>query len=148
MQGGSWWLLAGAGLLAYGLLSRHRERLLGFREVGPVEAVRLMNDEDALVLDVRTVREFAAGHVAGARHLPLAELPRRLEELAPWRERPVLIFCHSGRRSARAAALLRRAGFQRVHKLRGGLLAWEEARLPLRRGTVRGGTAGRGKEEA
>ena len=128
-----WLALAAVALAAYGLMSRFRERLLGFREVGPAEAVRLINDEDALVLDVRTGGEFAAGHVPGARHLPLDRLPGRLEELAPWRERPVVVCCRSGQRAARAAALLQRAGFRRVHKLSGGLLAWEEAGLPLRR---------------
>ncbi len=128
-----WVALAALALAAWALMSRFRERLLGFREVGPAEAVRLINDEDALVLDVRTAGEFAAGHVPGARHLPLDRLPERLEELAPWRERPVVVFCRSGQRAARAAALLQRAGFRRVHKLAGGLLAWEEAGLPLRR---------------
>ena len=99
-----WLALAAAALAVWALMSRFRERLLGFREVGPAEAVRLINDEDALVLDVRTAGEFAAGHVPGARHLPLDRLQERLEELAPWRERTVVVFCRSGQRAAPAAA--------------------------------------------
>ena len=81
------------------------------------------------LVDVREHPEFAAGRIAGARLLPLGELERRVAELD--RSRPVVCVCRSGRRSAQAAEKLVALGFSRVHQLDGGLLAWEQAGLPV-----------------
>lgn len=108
-----------------------RGLMFGVGEVGPTEAVALINREQALVLDVRDAAEYAAGHVADARHIPLAELGQRAAELAQWKDRPVLVNCQSGQRSASAAALLRGQGHARVFNLRGGLNAWVAAKLPI-----------------
>lgn len=72
-----------------------------------------MRRDAALILDVRTAAEFDAGHVPRAKNIPVDELQRRLSELGP-RERPILVYCRSGNRSATAAATLRSAGFQHV----------------------------------
>ncbi|HKO90680.1 MAG TPA: rhodanese-like domain-containing protein [Polyangiaceae bacterium] len=74
-----------------------------------------------MVLDVRSRDEFAAGHLSGALNVPVDELETRLSELGP-PQRPVAVYCRSGRRSAFAAQLLRRAGFVSVTDL-GGILA-------------------------
>jgi rhodanese-related sulfurtransferase len=89
------------------------------------EAVR---DGERAVLDVRERREWDAGRIAGATHVPLAHLDARARELA--RERPYVAVCRSGARSARATARLRRDGYDVVN-LKGGLRAWERAGLPL-----------------
>ncbi|MEQ1570861.1 MAG: rhodanese-like domain-containing protein [Myxococcota bacterium] len=84
------------------------------------------------LVDVREPHEFTGelGHVAGARSVPLATVdPRTGFD----RDRPVLVICRSGGRSARAAAALVAAGFPRVYNLTGGMLAWNEARLPIAR---------------
>lgn len=75
--------------------------------------VRQVVSEGATVLDVRTVEEFAAGHVKGALNIPLHVLPLRLSELGP-KERPLVLYCLSGGRSGQAAEFLRRAGFVEV----------------------------------
>lgn len=75
----------------------------------------------AILLDVRTPDEFTTGHLAGARHIPVDELDRRISELGP-PQRPVVVYCGSGRRSQRAATSLRAAGFE-VYDL-GGMHAW------------------------
>jgi molybdopterin/thiamine biosynthesis adenylyltransferase/rhodanese-related sulfurtransferase len=77
-----------------------------------------------LLLDVREPEEFARASIAGARLVPLSELERRLPELADWKERPIVVHCHSGVRSARAARLLRERGFTDVSNLTGGIEAW------------------------
>jgi phage shock protein E len=69
-----------------------------------------------VLLDVRTPEEFAAGHVQGARNIPVQELAARLEELGS-RQVRVGVYCRSGRRSAAAEALLRARGFERVSDL-------------------------------
>jgi adenylyltransferase/sulfurtransferase len=79
---------------------------------------------DFLLLDVREPAEFEKAHIEGARLLPLGELPERLAELEGWRARPVVVHCHRGPRSAKAARLLRERGFRDVAILSGGTEAW------------------------
>ena len=77
--------------------------------------------------------EFAGplGHIREARNLPLGELPQRLHELGPLRNKRVVLVCHTDKRSAKAAAILSEAGFQDVLVLRGGMVRWNEAGLPV-----------------
>ncbi|MGZ5037746.1 MAG: rhodanese-like domain-containing protein [Usitatibacter sp.] len=103
----------------------------GANEVGTLEATRLMNQSSTLVLDVRDAAEFAAGHLPKARHIPLDELSKRVGEIAKYKEKPVLVTCKGGTRSAGAARVLKQAGFTTVYQLKGGLGAWREASLPL-----------------
>ncbi len=86
------------------------------------EAAHRWVDEGALLLDVRTPEEFAAGHVEGAVNIPVQTLAERISEVGP-RERPVVVYCRSGGRSAKATALLREAGYQQVLDL-GPMSAW------------------------
>ena len=95
-----------------------------------MEAVQLINHEDALVLDVREGVELGQGKIRGAKHIPMSVLGKRLEELNPYRDRPVITYCRSGARSAQASNLLKKHQFQKVFNLAGGLLAWENANLP------------------
>lgn len=119
------------GLLVGGELHR---RLRGIPSVGPTTATQLINHQDALVLDVRTPEELkGSGMITGARHIPLEQLKDRIDSLASDRSRPVIVYCRSGSRSDRAAALLRKQGFESVYNLAGGILAWQNANLPLTR---------------
>ena len=105
-------------------------RLSGIEEADTLKATRLYND-DALILDVREDKEFAAGHIPKARHIPLGQLDKRLKELDKFKSRPVLVNCRSGQRSARACGILKKAGFETVYNLAGGITAWERANLPV-----------------
>lgn len=105
----------------------------GGHSIGTLEATRLMNQPGALVLDVRESQEFAAGHLPRARHIPLGELGRRLDEIAKFKEKPVVVTCRSGARSGSACRTLRKAGFTNVHNLKGGIGAWQQASLPVER---------------
>lgn len=80
------------------------------------------------VVDVRAEHEWQAGRIAGAIHVPLAELSERTGELD--RERPVVLYCRGGNRSTMAAEALADAGFE-AKKLEGGIVGWTEAGLPL-----------------
>lgn len=120
--------LVSGGMLLWPLISG---RITGGREVGSLEATRLINHQDALVLDVRENQEFAAGHVPNARHIPLGQLGSRLSELEKFKGRPVVVVCRSGTRSGRACAVLRKNGFEQVYNLGGGMTAWEQANMPV-----------------
>lgn len=90
---------------------------VGVDEIAPWRANEMVDRGEVTVVDVRTCAEFAAGHLPGARHIPYTHLRARLAELD--RARPVLCYCRSGNRSARAAAYLARAGFEALN-MRGG----------------------------
>ncbi len=110
----------------------------GVRRLPPAEAYRLLQerrrDPDFVVLDVRTRWEYRQAHLPRARQLDCyaRDFRKRLEGLD--RTKVYLVYCRTGRRSARVAALMRRLGFQEVYDLRGGIVAWARARLPLQRG--------------
>ena len=98
--------------------------------VEPAEAVRLMNREKAVVIDVRETEEFAAGHVAGSRNIPLAALDGS-KALPSNKTLPLVLMCESGARASRAAGILRKLGYENIQSLAGGLKAWREANLPV-----------------
>jgi len=87
-------------------------------------------DRSLVVLDVRTAEEFAEGHVAGARNIPHTEIAARLGELEDARDRDVVVYCRSGRRSGIALEALRAAGFTRLFHLEGDWLRWSEEKRP------------------
>jgi rhodanese-related sulfurtransferase len=92
------------------------------------DQARRMIDEGAQLVDVRTEREWEAGRINGAKHIPLPELARRVAELE--REHPIIVYCRGGTRSTMAAEALSEAGFEAA-KLREGIVGWEEEGLPL-----------------
>lgn len=105
----------------------------GVAAVGTLEATRLMNQSGTLVLDVRDDHEFASGHLPRAKNIPLRDLGKRLEEIAKFKDKPVIVSCRTGARSASACRTLRKAGFGNVHNLGGGVVAWTQANLPMER---------------
>jgi sulfur dioxygenase len=105
-------------------------------QLGPEAAAALLVSRPApLVVDVREPEEFVGelGHISGALLVPLDALEHRLPKLVGYADRHVVTVCRAGARSATAAAMLRRAGFGRVHNLAGGMLAWNAAGLPVQR---------------
>jgi rhodanese-related sulfurtransferase len=105
----------------------------GGPSVNPGQATQLINREDALVVDVRDPGEFGAGHILGARNVPLSRINADGAEVAKKKDRPVIVYCDTGNRSAKAAAALRSQGFVKVVNLSGGLGAWQQAGLPVER---------------
>ncbi|MCH7344360.1 rhodanese-like domain-containing protein [Pelomonas sp. CA6] len=128
------WYLVLAALVSGGMLlwgSAGRGRSGG---VGSAEAVRLINREKGVVIDVCEPNEFAEGHVVGARNLPLAALSTSSEghkQLPSNKALPLVVVCQSGARAARAAGILQKAGYEKAVVLQGGLKAWREAGLPV-----------------
>ena len=122
--------LASGALLLWPEISRF---VGGANSIGTLEATRLMNQPGALVLDVREDTEYTSGHLPRARHIPLGQLGKRLDEIARFKEKPVVVTCRSGARSGSACRTLRNAGFTQVYNLKGGVPAWEQASLPVER---------------
>jgi len=99
--------------------------------VNTLEATILINQKDALVLDVRDAGDYHQGHILAARSIPLAQLEARISDLSKYKERPVIISCQNGNVSTKAAAVLRKHGFTQVFNLAGGIAAWQQAGLPV-----------------
>ena len=94
------------------------------------EAVRLINREKAVLIDVCEPGEFSAGHAIGARNVPLGQL-EGAKALPSNKAVPVVLICATGARSARGAALLRKAGYANAVTVAGGNGAWRDAQLPM-----------------
>jgi rhodanese-related sulfurtransferase len=102
----------------------------GAGSVGTAEAVRLINREKGVLIDVCEPDEYAAGHAAGARNIPLGQLDGA-KALPTNKTLPLLLMCASGARANRAAAQLRKAGWEKAVAVAGGTAAWREANLPI-----------------
>jgi rhodanese-related sulfurtransferase len=126
----NWYLILAAlvsgGMLAWPMVSRGT----GGGGVSPAEAVRLINREKAVLIDVREAEEFAAGHAVGARNLPLATLEGD-KSLPKNKTLPIVLLCAKGAHAGRAAGMLRKLGHENVQPILGGLAAWREAQLPI-----------------
>lgn len=99
-------------------------------DVAPISAAELegrlvRRGEPLVVLDVRTAEEFAAGHVPGARNIPVAELGSRMSELAPLKDVEMVVYCRSGRRAGLALETLGSQGFRRLRHLDGDMIGWD-----------------------
>jgi rhodanese-related sulfurtransferase len=126
------WLILLAAMSGFMLLGGNGlfGRVSGVKQVGPQEAVLLFNHEEALVLDVREQSEWSDGHITKAKHIPLGQLNNRLAELEKYKNKPIVAVCRSGQRSGSACGILKKAGFENLHNLAGGMSAWEQAGLP------------------
>ena len=106
----------------------------GFKGVSPAELTRLINREDALVVDVSPLNDFEKGHIVGAKHVALSQFDPENKVLAKVKDMPVAVVCRSGAQSEQAAKRLVKAGFKQVYSLEGGVGAWQQADLPLAKG--------------
>jgi rhodanese-related sulfurtransferase len=110
----------------------------GVPNISATEAVLLLNRNKPLILDVRNADEFAAGHIQGARNIPVAELEARIKEIEKFKDKPVLVHCQKGMRAKTACGILRAQQFSQLHNLQGGLDTWVEAKMPLVKDAVKG----------
>jgi rhodanese-related sulfurtransferase len=126
----NWFLVLAAlvsgGLLLWPMLSRGA----GGSSVSSAEAVRLINREKGLLIDVSEPAEYAAAHVAGSRNIPFGTL-EGAKNLPANKALPVILVCATGARAGRAVGVLKKLGYQNVQSLAGGLAAWRQANLPV-----------------
>lgn len=108
-------------------------RLRGFSNANTALAVQLINQENAVVVDVREENEYLKGHIVNSIHIPLSYFNDRMKDLEKYRDKPVIVGCRSGQRSSSACAMLKKNGFEKVYNLSGGVMAWQNDNLPLTR---------------
>lgn len=127
-------LLALAGLTLAIILNELASLVRGVKGVGPAALTALINRDNALVVDLRPQADFEKGHIAGSRNVQMSQFDPENKQLATARSLPVVLVCKAGQTSSGAAARLRKAGFERVYVLDGGIGAWQQADLPLAKG--------------
>lgn len=103
----------------------------GEKRLSPADAVRIINDQDAIVLDVRSISDYKKGHILNARHVSMAKLEELGQELSKRKSSPVLCYCALGSVAPQACEKLKKMGFENVHSIKGGLNAWQSASLPV-----------------
>ena len=108
-----------------------RKLFVNFPEIDTVEAINLINHQDAAILDVREHHEYAGGHLPNAKHIPSGKVSARIDEIESLKDKPIVVYCRSGARSSSVCVLLSKRGFAKVHNLKGGILSWEGAKLPV-----------------
>ena len=106
----------------------------GFKTVRPGELAPLVNQENALVVDLRPIADFDKGHIAGSKNVTMSQFDPESKQLNAAKGLPVVLVCKTGQTATGAAARLKKAGFERVYVLDGGITAWQDAQLPLARG--------------
>mgnify|MGYP003385985767 CR=1 FL=1 len=119
--------LASGGMLLWPLVAKGGR----MGQLSAAGAVQLINREKAVVIDINEPAEFAAGHVVGARNVPLGQLEQQLPNTVKNKALPLVIVCATGSRSPRALAMAKKLGYEQAQVLGGGLTAWKEASLPL-----------------
>lgn len=103
----------------------------GAQGLTPSTATNLMNNEDAIVVDIRPEKEFITGHITGSLNVPATKMKDNLGRLEKHKNDPIIVVCKSGVTSGASAKDLKKAGFSKVYKLQGGISEWQVSGLPL-----------------
>ena len=109
----------------------YTERSKSGRSVSPGELTRLINGEEAVIVDVREKKEFSEGYITGAMHIPFGSLKNRVSELEKYREKQVILVDKMGQHSGAAGKILKAEGFDNVCRLQGGISEWKSSNMPL-----------------
>ncbi|MCP4874232.1 MAG: rhodanese-like domain-containing protein [Gammaproteobacteria bacterium] len=123
--------MAFAVLLALVFFNEMKIATQRFASLTPAAAVQLMNNEDVVLLDVREPAETIGGKIAKAIQIPVGALGKRVSELEKHKNKTLLVYCKSGARAGAACKELSKNGFEKVFSLNGGILAWQDAHLPV-----------------
>ena len=107
------------------------ERSKAGKAVSPAQATNLINKEDAIIVDIRPKKEWATGHITNAKHIPLSDLDRRMDELTKYKQRPIIVVCNLGQAASAATRKLKAEGFENAVRLSGGMTEWKGQSLPI-----------------
>jgi rhodanese-related sulfurtransferase len=120
-------------LLVAVFINEFKNAAKNFTSLTPAGAIQLINNDDAVLLDVREPAETVAGKIAKAIQIPVSSVSKRIGELDKHKDKNIIVYCKTGARSGVACRELNKAGFEKVYSLSGGITAWQEAHLPVSR---------------
>jgi rhodanese-related sulfurtransferase len=118
-------------ILLFLLALEIRNKITGLKQLSPQEVTRLINRENAVVLDVRDSTQFATGHIIAAINIPQAELEDKISRLEKYKNTPIIIITNAGQPTSKIASLLQSRGFTQLFTLQGGIANWQNSSLPL-----------------
>jgi len=126
------WILVTLFVVLVGLILSDtvNRKISGLSPLGTAQAIKIVNQNNGLFLDIREAAEFKKEHISESMSLPLSKLDAGIDKLKDPAQ-PIILICASGQRSQAAAKQLRAHGFTDIHVLTGGLNAWKDAKLPL-----------------
>ena len=111
--------------------TEYQQFFSGIKQLSPMEVTLLRNREQVVVLDVREDSAYAGGHLLSSKNIPMGVLDKRINELGEDKAKALVVVCEMGSKSIKAGKLLKKAGYQAVNSLSGGIAGWEKANLPL-----------------
>ena len=129
------WVMVSLFVVVMILIFIEEAKSKGFgMQVTPSEATRMMNSDEAVVIDVRTKAVFSGGHIVNAINIPESEFKAKVAELSQYKEQQVIIVCASGTKAGPLAMLLKKQGFEKISVIGGGISEWIKSGLPLIKG--------------
>ncbi len=128
------WMLLSVALVSAALLLWPSLKGVAAGGLTAAAAVQLINREKAVVIDICEAAEYAAGHVGGARNIPISQLEEKLPSVVKNKALPLILVCQSGARSGRAVAIAKKLGYAQAQSMGGGLAEWKAANLPIEKG--------------
>lgn len=126
-------VLALVALIGVILFTEFRRFTQKFSSIGPAAAIGIINHENTVLLDVREQGEISEGMIADSIHIPLSAFAGRANEMDKYRDSTVIVYCRSGNRSGSVCRKLTQQGFEKVYNLTGGIMAWQDAHLPIQK---------------
>lgn len=126
-----WFLVLGLVVVSVLIFWNELKNRAGGQRLSAQELIRVINQEQGIVVDIRDPVAFEKGHIVHALNLPFAELNAQINRLNQYQNRPVILVDQTGERSAKALQVLSKKGFKRLSLLSGGINAWRQANLPL-----------------
>ncbi len=112
-------------------LFAYSEMNKGGKKIEPNELTRLVNKENAILIDLRKKEDYENGHITTALSYPHQEFDNQMHELDKFKERPIILVCDMGRNSANIGEKLKKAKFERIFRLNGGMMTWTQENLPV-----------------
>ena len=101
------------------------------KSVSPQQATNMVNRNNAIIVDIRDVKDFKQGHIAGALNIPISALDTRISELHKYKNQPIIVACKLGQQSTIVGKRLKADGFEEVLRLQGGMTEWQNMNLPV-----------------
>ncbi len=115
-------VLAAAIIIILVMITRKTSK--GINNISVQNVTELLKENELLILDVRSNEEFSAGHLKESKNIPVQSLSLKIASLLDWKDKKVLVYCHSGGRSMAASQMLKKSGFTKIYNMAGGVSAW------------------------
>jgi len=127
---GQQWMLTSGIIVCFIVLMKYESKK-GGESLSPQQMINMVNQQRAVVVDLRDKSEFSVGHIVDAINIPSASVASRMSELEQYRDRPIVIVCKMGQHSGAAGKLLTAGGFEQIYRLDGGMMEWKNMQLPV-----------------